>query len=69
VKPVILVRVETSPEDITACTPPQGILTSARRHDQPRGGGGPRHGPACVAGAGEIRIDYKKRCPSPPAAG
>ena len=30
----------------------------ARRHDQPRGGGGARHGPPCVAGAGGLSVDY-----------
>ena len=29
----------------------QGHSDRARRHDQPRGGGGPRHGHPCVAGA------------------
>ena len=42
---VILVRDETSPRTSTACTPPRHPHR-ARRHDQPRRGGRPRHGPA-----------------------
>ena len=43
---VILVRIETSPEDIHGMHAAKGILTVARRHDQPRGGGRARHGQA-----------------------
>ena len=41
---VILVRPETTPEDIHGMLAAQGILHQPGRHDQPRGGGGPRHG-------------------------
>ena len=43
---VILCRIETSPEDIHGMHAALGILTTRGRHDQPRGGGGARHGPA-----------------------
>jgi pyruvate,orthophosphate dikinase len=57
--PVILVRVETSPEDIHGMHAAKGILTSR--------GGMTSHaavvargmGRACVAGAGAITVDYK----------
>jgi pyruvate,orthophosphate dikinase len=56
---VILVRVETSPEDIHGMHAAKGILTAR--------GGMTSHaavvargmGRACVAGAGELRIDYR----------
>ncbi|MDR3517970.1 MAG: pyruvate, phosphate dikinase [Azospirillaceae bacterium] len=56
---VILVRIETSPEDIHGMNAARGILTTR--------GGMTSHaavvargmGRACVAGAGELRIDYK----------
>jgi pyruvate, orthophosphate dikinase len=56
---VILVRVETSPEDIHGMHAARGILTAR--------GGMTSHaavvargmGRACVAGAGELRIDYR----------
>ncbi|MCK9555595.1 pyruvate, phosphate dikinase [bacterium] len=58
---VILCRTETSPEDIGGMNVAKGILTSR--------GGMTSHaavvargmGKCCVAGAGEIRIDYKKK--------
>ena len=58
---VILVRVETSPEDIGGMHVSQGILTTR--------GGMTSHaavvargmGTPCVAGAGEIRVDYANR--------
>ena len=57
-EPVILVRVETSPEDIGGMHAAKGILTAR--------GGMTSHaavvargmGKCCVAGAGEIQIDY-----------
>src|SRR6202166_1572746 len=60
-KPVILVRAETTPEDIHGMEVAAGILTSR--------GGMTSHaavvtrgmGKCCVAGAGEIRVDEKKR--------
>lgn len=59
--PVILVRVETSPEDIHGMHAAQGILTAR--------GGMTSHaavvargmGKCCVSGAGELRVDYKQR--------
>ena len=42
---VILVRIETSPEDIHGMHAARGILTDARRHDESRRRGGARHGP------------------------
>ncbi len=58
---VILVRVETSPEDIKGMSAAQGILTER--------GGMTSHaaliarqmGKVCVVGSSDIRIDYKKR--------
>lgn len=57
---VILVRIETSPEDIAGMVAAQGILTTR--------GGMTSHaavvargmGKCCVAGAGEIYVDYNK---------
>ena len=61
-KQVILVRVETSPDDIRGMNAAQGILTSR--------GGMTSHaavvargmGKCCVAGAGDVVVDYKKSC-------
>jgi pyruvate,orthophosphate dikinase len=58
---VILVRIETSPEDIGGMHVSQGILTSrggmtSHAAVVARGMGRP-----CVAGAGEVRIDYKAK--------
>ena len=58
-KPVILVRVETSPDDIHGMHVAEGILTTR--------GGMTSHaavvargmGKPCVSGAGTIRVDYK----------
>ncbi len=58
---VILVRIETSPEDIGGMNVAKGILTSR--------GGMTSHaavvargmGTPCVAGAGDLRINYKKK--------
>jgi len=58
---VILVRIETSPEDIRGMSVASGILTSA--------GGATSHaalvarqmGKVCVVGAKDLKIDYKKR--------
>jgi len=58
---VILVRIETSPEDIHGMHAAQGILTAR--------GGMTSHaavvargmGKPCVSGAGEVRIDYTKK--------
>ncbi len=58
---VVLVRIETSPEDLKGMTLAEGILTAR--------GGMTSHaavvargmGKCCVSGAGSIRIDYKAR--------
>ena len=60
-KKVVLVRIETSPEDLRGMAVAQGILTMR--------GGMTSHaavvargmGKCCVSGAGEIRIDYKEK--------
>lgn len=60
-EPVILVRIETSPEDIHGMHASQGILTAR--------GGMTSHaavvargmGKPCVSGAGDVRIDYAKK--------
>ncbi len=61
-KPVILCRIETSPEDIGGMHVAKGILTTR--------GGMTSHaavvargmGTCCVAGCGDIRIDYRNKC-------
>jgi pyruvate,orthophosphate dikinase len=60
-KPVILVRLETSPEDIQGMHAARGILTArggmtSHAAVVARGMGRP-----CVAGAADLRIDYSKR--------
>jgi pyruvate,orthophosphate dikinase len=60
-EPVILVRIETSPEDVGGMHAAQGILTSrggmtSHAAVVARGWGKP-----CVAGCGDIRIDYKQQ--------
>jgi pyruvate,orthophosphate dikinase len=60
-KKVVLVRIETSPEDLKGMNVAQGILTAR--------GGMTSHaavvargmGKCCVSGAGTLQIDYKKR--------
>lgn len=60
-KKVILVRIETSPEDIEGMVKAQGIFTTR--------GGMTSHaavvargmGKCCVAGAGEAEVDYRKK--------
>ena len=60
-KKVIMVRLETSPEDLRGMTVAQGILTAR--------GGMTSHaavvargiGKCCVSGAGEIKVDYKEK--------
>lgn len=64
-KKVILVRVETSPEDIHGMHASQGILTAR--------GGMTSHaavvargmGKCCVAGCGDIKVDYAGQCFTP----
>ena len=58
---VIMVRIETSPEDLAGMTPAEGILTAR--------GGMSSHaavvargmGKCCVSGAGAINVDYKAK--------
>ena len=58
---VVMVRIETSPEDLRGMTVAQGILTAR--------GGMTSHaavvargmGKCCVSGAGEIKVDYKEK--------
>ena len=59
---VILVRTETSPEDIHGMHAAQRHPDRARRHDQPRRGGRARHGHVpCVAGAARrCRSTYER---------
>ncbi len=60
-EPAILVRIETSPEDIKGMNAAEGILTAR--------GGATSHaavvargmGKCCVAGCGDLIIDYKKK--------
>jgi pyruvate,orthophosphate dikinase len=60
-KQIILVRIETSPEDLAGMAAAEGILTAR--------GGMTSHaavvargmGKCCVSGAGSLNIDYKKR--------
>ena len=60
-KHVVMVRIETSPEDLRGMHVAEGILTAR--------GGMPSHaavvargmGKCCVSGAGEIKVDYKAR--------
>jgi pyruvate,orthophosphate dikinase len=60
-KKIILVRIETSPEDLKGMNVAEGILTAR--------GGMTSHaavvargmGKCCVSGAGSLQIDYKKR--------
>jgi len=60
-KKVIMVRIETSPEDLRGMSVAQGILTAR--------GGMTSHaavvargmGKCCVSGAGEIKVDYKAK--------
>ena len=60
-EPVILVRIETSPEDIHGMHAAEGILTTrggmtSHAAVVARGMGRP-----CVAGAGELRVDYQTK--------
>ncbi|MEE8423266.1 MAG: pyruvate, phosphate dikinase, partial [Thermodesulfobacteriota bacterium] len=56
---VILVRRETSPEDIHGMHAAQGILTAKGGMTSHAAVGARGMGRCCVAGAGEIKIDYK----------
>ncbi len=58
---VILVRIETSPEDIRGMDAAQGILTARGGMTSHAALVARQMGKVCVAGCGELRIDYKTR--------
>ncbi|MBA4417059.1 MAG: pyruvate, phosphate dikinase [Syntrophus sp. (in: bacteria)] len=58
---VILVRVETSPEDLRGMNAAQGILTSTGGVSSHAALVARQMGKICVAGCGELDIDYKKK--------
>jgi pyruvate,orthophosphate dikinase len=58
---VILVRVETSPEDIRGMNAAQGILTSRGGMTSHAALVARQMGKVCVAGCGDLDIDYKKK--------
>jgi len=57
---VILVRIETSPEDIKGMNASVGILTAKGGMTSHAALVARQMGKVCVAGAGELNIDYKK---------
>ncbi len=59
--PVVLVRIETSPEDIRGMQAAVGILTSRGGMTSHAALVARQMGKVCVAGAGELEIDYAKR--------
>jgi pyruvate,orthophosphate dikinase len=58
---VVLVRLETSPEDIKGMQAAVGILTARGGMTSHAALVARQMGKVCVAGAGELEIDYKKR--------
>ncbi len=58
---VILVRIETSPEDISGMDASEGILTARGGMTSHAALVARQMGKVCVAGCGELVIDYKKR--------
>ena len=58
---VILVRIETSPEDIRGMNAAQGILTARGGMTSHAALVARQMGKVCVAGCGELNIDYKKK--------
>src|SRR5262249_42120467 len=58
--PVVLVRVETSPEDIAGMNASAGILTTRGGMTSHAAGVARGMGKTCVVGAGEITVDYGK---------
>ena len=58
---VILVRIETSPEDIRGMSAASGILTSTGGATSHAALVGRQMGKVCVVGAKEISIDYRQR--------
>ncbi|WP_419192441.1 pyruvate, phosphate dikinase [Engelhardtia mirabilis] len=61
-EPVILARIETSPEDIKGMQASVGILTARGGMTSHAALVARQMGLVCVAGAGEIEIDYARRC-------
>ena len=59
--PVILARIETSPEDIRGMEASVGILTARGGMTSHAALVARQMGRVCVAGAGEVEIDYAKR--------
>jgi pyruvate, orthophosphate dikinase len=59
--PVILVRIETSPEDIRGMNASQGILTARGGMTSHAALVARQMGKVCVAGCGELSIDYKRK--------
>jgi len=58
---VLLVRIETSPEDIRGMNAAQGILTARGGMTSHAALVARQMGKVCVAGCGALNIDYKKR--------
>jgi pyruvate,orthophosphate dikinase len=58
---VVLVRLETSPEDIKGMQAAMGILTARGGMTSHAALVARQMGKVCVAGAGEVEIDYKRR--------
>ena len=58
---VILVRIETSPEDIRGMQASRGILTARGGMTSHAALVARQMGKVCVAGAGEVEIDYERR--------
>jgi pyruvate, orthophosphate dikinase len=59
--PVILVRIETSPEDIKGMDASEGILTARGGMTSHAALVARQMGKVCVAGCGALKIDYKAR--------
>ncbi len=58
---IILVRIETSPEDIRGMSVAEGILTSAGGATSHAALVGRQMGKVCVVGANTLKIDYRNR--------
>jgi pyruvate,orthophosphate dikinase len=60
-EPVILVRIETSPEDIAGMSAAEGILTARGGMTSHAALVARQMGKVCVAGCGTLNIDYRNR--------
>lgn len=60
-EPVILVRIETSPEDISGMNAAEGILTARGGMTSHAALVARQMGKVCVAGCGDLLVDYKAR--------